>query len=123
MGVFSFSPGEPVPRNEPQYGRPGRAARRPGPRPGSPLATVQLAVDLTLAASPRPASQQCPAPQLELGVATQHQQRLLLEHQTEDETIVSKLAKPAWPKSSPTIPSTFFKGTFQEKVSDLHTYY
>ena len=44
------------------------------------------------------------------------QEVVLLATHANNADHVSKLSKPVWPKSSPTIPSSFFKNDFQTEV-------
>ena len=48
--------------------------------------------------------------------ATRIKQEVVLLGAQADTNHVTKLSKPVWPKSSPTIPSSFFKNDFQTEV-------
>ena len=48
--------------------------------------------------------------------ATRIKQEVVLMSAPADTDHVSKLSRPVWPKSSPTIPSSFFKNDFQTEV-------
>ena len=48
--------------------------------------------------------------------ATRIKQEVVLMGTPADTDHVSKLSRPVWPKSSPTIPSSFFKNDFQTEV-------
>ena len=41
---------------------------------------------------------------------------LLATRPETDQVLVSKLSRPVWPKSNPTIPSSLFKNDFQTEV-------
>ena len=62
----------------------------------------------------------------ELGTNTHiKQQVVLLSRETDlvDLVNISKLSRPTWPKSNPTIPSTLYKNDFQTKVRSVcHPY-
>ena len=48
--------------------------------------------------------------------ATRIKQEVVLMSAPADTDHVSKLSRPVWPKSSPTIPTSLFKNDFQTKV-------
>ena len=58
-------------------------------------------------------SQRSPLPDISVN-STVREQVMLVKV---DDKQIAKLAKPVWPKSYPTIPSTFFKGHFQTEVA------
>ena len=135
MGIFNFDLDHTEPRNEPKTIKPIRRVPvrplRPKQFQNSLPSPRGLGVDLTLiggskGTSPTPRvvlpelladdmSQLSIKPDME--VVTQLREQVLLEKQGQEEKPMMKLARPIWPKSTPTIPSTFFKGNFSTEVN------
>ena len=124
MGIFNFDLNHRQARQETQPVKPTRRVPVRPVRPKQfknslPSSPRGLEVDLTLttastAPSPTP---RVPDVQLkDLGVVTHLKEQVLLVKHGEQDSQAVRLAKPIWPKSNPTIPSTFFKGNFQTQV-------
>ena len=122
------------PRNEPRYSRPRPSPSRLAAREAGTAASASerqvLDVELRITSrQPPPAAAPPPAASvhdgeagggeggLDLGPA-HTQTQVVLEAQDGD-TVLAKLSKPVWPKSSPTIPSSLFKNDFQTKVKQF----
>ena len=124
------------PRNEPRYSRPRPSPSRLAAREAGTAASASerqvLDVELRITSrQPPPPPPAAPPPAaavhdgeagggeggLDLGPA-HTQTQVVLEAQDGD-TVLAKLSKPVWPKSSPTIPSSLFKNDFQTKVKQF----
>ena len=134
MGIFNIDLDldfRDHPRNEPKFKIPRRSAggRRRSENPTTSISSPRVVVDTELTIrsestikrelhstiSGHPVTDQFD------GVALEHREQVLLVAQDEagDETqTVSKLSKPVWPKSTPTIPSTIYKNDFKIKVQE-----
>ena len=134
MGIFNFDLDQTQPRNEPKSVKPARRVPvrplRPKQFKNSLPSPRGLGVDLTLIAGSKGTS---PTPRVvfpdmqvedmsqlstrpDMGVVTQLREQVLLVKQGLEDKPMMKLARPIWPKSTPTIPSTFFKGNFSTQV-------
>ena len=113
------------PRNEPPYSRPRRSprVRRAGGVTSIRSPRILLDVDLTV----QPGSTTTArlhhkenVVEAELGTGSHTKERVVLtevEDLLTSTSTVSRLSRPAWPKSTPTIPSTLYKNDFQTKVT------
>ena len=132
---------EKQPPSEPSNTRQRRRGLRSGLRSGvrsgvrsevrsvesSSVRSPRLVVDVDLTVSPatgRPHTliERKENVLAELGTNTHiKQQVVLLSRETDlvDLVNISKLSRPTWPKSNPTIPSTLYKNDFQTKVRSV----
>ena len=114
------------PRNEPPYSRPRRSPRVRRAGGVSSIRSPRIILDVDLTVQPGGGGQSSTSARLhtkenletepELGTGSQTRERVLLT-EVDQLTSLSKLSRPAWPKSSPTIPSTLYKNDFQTKVT------
>ena len=112
------------PRTEPRYTRPRKSGRLKAGG-GISIRSPRLLVDVDLTVSPGVAQsvtlkQHKENLETEVGPTlgtTAHTKEQIVLTETEDLMTVSRLSKPVWPKSSPTIPSTLFKNDFQSEVN------
>ena len=139
MGIFNFDLDQTQPRNEPKFDKPVRRVPVRPLRPKKFKSSLPsprglgVGMDLTLIAGSQGTS---PTPRValpevqvedmsqlstrpEMGVATRLKEQVVLVSQGMDDNRMMKLARPIWPKSNPTIPSTFFKGNFPTEVESL----
>ena len=126
---------QPQPRNEPPYSRPRRSPRlkRSGGvssiRSPRHVTDVDLTVKATTTTTTNPANSVRPLHlkenvEVELGTVSQTRERVVLTEVEEFlvTNTVSRLSRPAWPRSTPTIPSSLFKNDFQTKVKTSCVY-
>ena len=134
------------PRNEPKYSRPRRGPSKKAKRPSSTINSprfkiifcnsilstcmlrVVLDVELSITSGLGKTTRREnlvksdvlekfeDEPDVDEAFATRIKQEVVLLGTQADTDHVSKLSRPVWPKSSPTIPSSLFKNDFQTEV-------
>ena len=117
------------PRNEPAYSRPRRSPRLRRPDGVSSIRSPRLVVDvdLTVQATTTTTTARLHHKEnveVELGTVSHTKERVVLTEvdQLVTTSTVSRLSRPDWPRSTPTIPSTLYKNDFQTKVTSCGLY-
>ena len=117
---------QPQPRTEPASTRPRRSPRLKRTDGVSSIRSPRLLldVDLTVKSTATSATARLHHKEnveVELGTVSHTKEQVVLTEMEElvSTSTVSKLSRPAWPRSNPTIPSTLYKNDFQTKVKQV----
>ena len=115
------------PRNEPAYSRPRRSPRLRRPDGVSSIRSPRLVVDVDLTVQATTTTARLHHKEnveVELGTVSHTKERVVLTEvdQLVTTSTVSRLSRPDWPRSTPTIPSTLYKNDFQTKVTSCGLY-
>ena len=116
------------PRNEPKYSRPRKSAQRRSKSVTNTISSPRIVLDVELSITSRASIAYKEGKSESIGenfrndldVQSQTKQEVLLVGNEREEVelfSVSKLSKPVWPKSTPTIPSSIFKDEFGTEVN------
>ena len=120
--ALDLTQSQPQPRKEPAYSRPRPSPRLRRANGVSSIRSPRVLLDVDLSVQASNANITAARPlhikedvEAELGTESQTKARIVL---TEGEKLitVSRLSRPAWPKSSPTIPTTLYKTELRTKV-------